>query len=44
MRQSVSVLLLDDGELDDVQEMLESLRIPFGRIRGASIVTDSPLW
>jgi c-di-GMP-binding flagellar brake protein YcgR len=38
MRQSVSVLLLDDGELDDVQEMLESLRIPFGRIRGASIV------
>jgi hypothetical protein len=38
MRQSVSVLLLDDGELDDVQEMLESLRIPFGRIRGSSIV------
>jgi len=38
MSQSVSVLLLDDGELDDVQEMLEQARIPFGRVRGASIV------
>jgi len=36
--QSVSVLLLDDGELDDIQKMLESMQIPFGRIRGASIV------
>jgi len=38
MSQSVSVLLLDDGELDDVQSLLESMRIPFGRVRGASIV------
>lgn len=37
MSQSVSVLLLDDGELDDVQEMLEHARIPFGRVRGSSI-------
>jgi len=37
MSQSVSVLLLDDGELDDVQEMLEHAKIPFGRIRGSSI-------
>jgi len=38
MSQSVSVLLLDDGELDDFQVLLESMRIPFGRVRGASIV------
>jgi hypothetical protein len=38
MSQSVSVLLLDDGELDDVQAMLEHARIPFGRVRGSSIV------
>jgi CheY-like chemotaxis protein len=38
MAQSLSVLLLDDGELDDVQELLESMQVPFGRIRGASIV------
>jgi len=42
MSQSVSVLLLDDGELDDVQEMLETLRIPFGRVRGSSIVPGMP--
>jgi hypothetical protein len=38
MSQSVSVLLLDDGELDDVQKILEHAKIPFGRVRGASIV------
>jgi CheY-like chemotaxis protein len=38
MSQSVSVLLLDDGELDDVQALVESMQIPFGRVRGASIV------
>ena len=38
MPQPVSVLLLDDGELDDVQSILESVGIPFARIRGASIV------
>lgn len=42
MPKPVSVLLLDDGELDDVQEMLEEMRIPFGRIRGASIVSGMP--
>jgi hypothetical protein len=42
MPQSVSVLLLDDGELDDVQEMLENMRIPFGRVRGSSIASGTP--
>lgn len=42
MAQSVSVLLLDDGELDDVQEMLENMRIPFGRVRGSSIAPGMP--
>ncbi|MBW2288183.1 MAG: PilZ domain-containing protein [Deltaproteobacteria bacterium] len=42
MSQSVSVLLLDDGELDDVQTLLERMRIPFGRVRGASIVPGMP--
>jgi hypothetical protein len=42
MAQPVSVLLLDDGELDDVQEMLESMQIPFGRVRGSSIASGMP--
>jgi CheY-like chemotaxis protein len=42
MVQSVSVLLLDDGELDDVQEMLENMGIPFGRVRGSSIASGMP--
>jgi hypothetical protein len=42
MPQSVSVLLLDDGELDDVQEMLENMQIPFGRVRGSSIAAGMP--
>jgi CheY-like chemotaxis protein len=42
MPQSVSVLLLDDGELDDVQEMLENMQIPFGRVRGSSIASGMP--
>jgi hypothetical protein len=42
MAQPVSVLLLDDGELDDVQEMLENMRIPFGRVRGSSIAPGMP--
>ena len=42
MSQPVSVLLLDDGELDDVQALLESMRIAFGRVRGASIVPGMP--
>ncbi len=42
MAQSPSVLLLDDGELDDVQKMLESLEISFGRVRGGAIVRGTP--
>ena len=42
MPKPVSVLLLDDGELDDVQEMLENMRIPFGRVRGSSIAPGMP--
>ena len=37
-----SVLLLDDGELEDIQRMLEELRVPLARIRGGAIVTGTP--
>ena len=37
-----SVLILDDGELDDVQELLQECEIPFARIRGGAIVKGSP--
>src|SRR4030095_8650612 len=33
-----AVLVLDDGELDDVQQMLLEMEIPFARIRGGAIV------
>ncbi len=33
-----AVLVLDDGELDDVQDMLQEMAIPFARIRGGAIV------
>jgi hypothetical protein len=42
MTDSPSVLLLDDGELDDVQKMLEGLGVPFGRIRGGAIARSTP--
>jgi len=42
MADSPSVLLLDDGELDDVQKMLEGLEIPFGRVRGGAIARSTP--
>lgn len=42
MAGSPSVLLLDDGELDDVQKMLEGMDIAFGRVRGGAIVPDMP--
>ena len=29
------ILLLDDGELDDIQGVLEQLGTPFARVRGA---------
>ncbi len=38
----LAVLVLDDGELDDVQEMLEDLGAEFGRVRGGAIVPDTP--
>ena len=37
-----SVLLLDDGELEDIQRMLEELRVPLARIRGGAIVSGTP--
>jgi hypothetical protein len=37
-----AVLVLDDGELDDVQQLLQELAIPFARIRGGAIVQGSP--
>jgi hypothetical protein len=42
MSQTVPVLLLDDGELDDVQECLEQTGVPFGRVRGGAIVPNTP--
>lgn len=42
MGQPVDILLLDDGELDDVQQMLEELGLSFGRVRGGAIVSDTP--
>jgi len=39
---AMAVLLLDDGELDDVQEMLERIKAPFGRVRGGAIVPNTP--
>jgi PilZ domain-containing protein len=37
-----AVLVLDDGELDDVQQMLQEMSIPFARIRGGAIVQGTP--
>jgi len=42
MSQTVPVLLLDDGELDDVQECLEEMSVVFGRVRGGAIVQNTP--
>jgi hypothetical protein len=42
MGRPVAVLLLDDGELDDVQEILEDLRIAYGRVRGGAIARNTP--
>jgi hypothetical protein len=42
MSQTVPVLLLDDGELDDVQDCLEEMGVSFGRVRGGAIVRDTP--
>lgn len=42
MAQRLAVLLLDDGELDDVQAILETVGLPFGRVRGGAIVPNTP--
>jgi len=36
------VLLLDDGELDDVQRILEDLQVDFGRVQGGAIAPNTP--
>ena len=36
------VLLLDDGELEDVQETLTELKASYGRIRGGAITRNTP--
>jgi hypothetical protein len=42
MAHSPAVLLLDDGELDDVKEILEDADVAYGRVRGGAIVPDTP--
>lgn len=37
-----AVLMLDDGELDDIHQILQELAIPCARIRGGAIVTGTP--
>jgi len=37
-----AILILDDGELDDVQRILESLDTPFARVRGGAIAPSTP--
>src|SRR5262245_4188124 len=37
-----AVLLLDDGELEDIQTLLEQLKVAFARIRGGAIVSGTP--
>jgi hypothetical protein len=36
-----AVLVLDDGELEDIQQMLQEMQIPFARIRGGATVADT---
>jgi hypothetical protein len=40
--ESPPVLLLDDGELDDVQQLIEQMGVQFGRVRGGAILQDTP--
>jgi hypothetical protein len=42
MARGPSVLLLDDGELDDIQALLEEVGVPFARVRGGAIVEGTP--
>jgi len=38
---SPGVLVLDDGELQDVQGILEEISVPFARVRGGAIVSGT---
>jgi hypothetical protein len=42
MARGPSVLLLDDGELNDIQALLEEVGVPFARVRGGAIVNGTP--
>jgi hypothetical protein len=42
MARGPSVLLLDDGELNDIQGLLEEVGVPFARVRGGAIVNGTP--
>jgi hypothetical protein len=42
MVRPVAVLLLDDGELDDVQGILDDLGMAYGRVRGGAIARNTP--
>jgi len=42
MAQGPSVLLLDDGELDDIQSLLDDVGVPYARVRGGAIVDGTP--
>ena len=42
MGASPPVLLLDDGELDDVQQLIEQMGLEFGRVRGGAILRRTP--
>ena len=37
MDESQSVLVLDDGELDDILEILRRIHVPFRHLRGEAI-------
>ena len=40
MASKPQILLLDDGELDDVAQLLDSLDLPYTRLRGGEILSD----
>jgi hypothetical protein len=42
MAHSPQVLLLDDGELDDVQRILDQEGVSYGRVRGGAIAPNTP--
>jgi hypothetical protein len=42
MAQAPVVLLLDDGELEDVKDLLEQSQIPYARVRGGAIAPNTP--